>query len=280
MRLVATLIALLTVTTAFSQEPKLLSSASSRKDEGRFFFFWGYNRSIYSKGDIHVKGEGYDFTAEKVKADDDPEAFDPNIYFNITKLTIPQFNFRAGYFLTERTCISLGWDHLKYRTNHQQTVNVTGDYVKNGEVITYDNEPIYLTNRFFHLEHTDGLNYIRFNLDYKIPALWNKAHTVGIDLMPGVGLGPVCPWTDAVLDGKQYRTFFRPAGAAISTNLTVRANIGKSFFIQTTGRVGGVKLIDVYIDPNIRAKQQFFYGEFNITAGCTFGFKNFPRKTK
>jgi hypothetical protein len=256
-----------------AQNATLIPPLQGKSNLGKFYVFWGYNRSMYTTSDISVKGRGYDFTAYDVKADDDPESFDPNIYLNILKLTIPQFNFRAGYYISERASISMGWDHLKYRLNHQQTVNVDGDYVKNGETIHYDQEPIFLTNRFFHLEHTDGLNYVRINYDYSLPLIATQNKKISLDAIVGAGLGPVLPWTDAVLDGEQFRAFLRPAGAGISTNLSVRLNIGGSFFLQSTGRVGAIKLIDVYISEEIRGKQQFAFAEFNIVAGFTFGLK-------
>lgn len=258
----------------FSQNTALIPAPAQRTHEGKFFFFWGYNRSVYTNSDIQVKGLGYNFTAYNVKADDYPEAFSPDVYFNIYKLTIPQFNIRLGYYISERVSLSFGWDHLKYRLNHQQTVKIDGDYVQDREVRHFDNEEVFLSRNFFHLEHTDGLNFLRFNYDYAIPLIGNRSRKLSLDAIVGAGIGPVCPWTDAVLDSKRYRTFFRPAGAGIATNVTMRANLGGSFFIQTTGRVGAIKLIDVYIDPEIRGKQQFAYAEFNITAGFTFGKKN------
>lgn len=258
----------------FAQNPGLIPPPDSRTHQGKFFFFWGYNRSAYTKSDIHVKGEGYDFTAYDVKADDYPEEFSADVYFNIKKLTVPQFNFRLGYYISERASVSFGWDHLKYKVNHQQTVNIDGDYVKDGEVVSYQNEPVFLSRYFFHLEHTDGMNFLRINYDYAIPLIGNQTRKLSLDGIVGVGVGPVCPWTDAVLDGKRFRTYFRPAGAGIAANISLRANIGGSFFLQSTGRVGAVKLIDVYIDPEIRGKQQLGYVEFNITAGFTFGIRN------
>lgn len=262
---------------SFAQNTALIPVPEQRSHKGKFFLFWGYNRSAYTNCDIKVKGLGYDFTAYNVKADDYPENFSPDVYFNIYKLTIPQFNIRLGYYIRERVSLSFGWDHLKYRLNHQQTVRVDGDYVQNGSVRNFNNEDVFLSRNFFHLEHTDGLNFLRFNYDYAIPLIGNRTRKLSLDAIVGAGVGPVCPWTDAILDGKKYRTFFRPAGAGIATNLTMRANIGGSFFLQTTGRVGAVKLIDVYIDPEIRGKQQFAYAEFNITAGFTFGIKRWMK---
>ena len=42
----------------------------SRK--GEYYFFWGFNRSDYTKSDITFRGKGYDFTLHDVVANDLP----------------------------------------------------------------------------------------------------------------------------------------------------------------------------------------------------------------
>jgi hypothetical protein len=34
----------------------------NQTDKGGFYFYWGYNRSAYTKSDLHLVGRGYDFT--------------------------------------------------------------------------------------------------------------------------------------------------------------------------------------------------------------------------
>jgi hypothetical protein len=36
------------------------------------FVFWGWNRAMFSKSDIHFKGNGYDFVLHNVVAHDRP----------------------------------------------------------------------------------------------------------------------------------------------------------------------------------------------------------------
>src|SRR3972149_3153003 len=49
-----------------------LNIEKNLKRKGNFFFYWGYNRSAYTKSDIHFWGDGYDFTITNVKAKDEP----------------------------------------------------------------------------------------------------------------------------------------------------------------------------------------------------------------
>lgn len=249
------------------------TSALKHKRVGKFFFHWGYNRSWYSKSDIQVKGGGYDFTVYDVKATDDPEPFESDAYYRMSKITIPQFNFRVGYCYNERWSFSIGWDHLKYRTSHVQEVQIAGDYIRNGQPIRYNGETVKLTRYFFHLEHTDGLNFVRLQADYAISLIQTKNKKQGVDAILGAGFGPVCPWSDAIIDGVRHRSFVRPSGVGASVDIKLRARVFPSFFVQSTARIGAIRLNDILITDEIRAKQSFNFGEFNITAGFIFGLK-------
>jgi len=80
-------------------------------EKGKFYINWGYNISWYNKSDIHFSGQGHDFILYDVVAYDRPSelSFD---YINPTTWSIPQFNFRFGYFISDKLSISAGWDHL------------------------------------------------------------------------------------------------------------------------------------------------------------------------
>ena len=56
--------------------------------KGAIFAHWGYNRSYYSRSDINFRGSGYDFTIGGCEAQDRPEPFSFDNYFNIKKLTV------------------------------------------------------------------------------------------------------------------------------------------------------------------------------------------------
>ena len=66
------------------------------------------------------------FTLNDVRAADVPEDWDPKVYLNPTKLTIPQFNFRVGFSINDRWTISGGWDHMKYKILQEQIVDIDG----------------------------------------------------------------------------------------------------------------------------------------------------------
>src|SRR3972149_6826243 len=77
------------------------------KRKGKFFFYWGYNWSAYTKSDIHFWGNGYDFSIKGVRAKDDPTT-SFKTYIGPTTFSVPQYNYRLGYFLNDKTFISIG----------------------------------------------------------------------------------------------------------------------------------------------------------------------------
>ena len=85
---------------------------TSRK--GDVYIYWGWNRSAYTRSDIHFKGTDYDFTLFKAKGKDRQEEFALNPFLHPGELTIPQYNFRIGYFFNSHYNLSFGIDHMKY----------------------------------------------------------------------------------------------------------------------------------------------------------------------
>src|ERR1035437_4032996 len=90
------------------------------KRKGRFFLFWGYNWSAYSKSDIDLCGDGYDFTITDIVGKDEPVPLS-STYIKPTTFSVPQYNYRVGYFLNDKTFISIGQDHMKYVIDKQTT---------------------------------------------------------------------------------------------------------------------------------------------------------------
>ena len=84
-------------------------------------------------------------------------------------MTVPQFNARIGYYFKEHWALSVGYDHLKYIYDDNNSVYLSG-YIGSGvdEVTswegTYSGEHVTTQNDYFHYENSDGLNYLRLEL--------------------------------------------------------------------------------------------------------------------
>jgi len=187
---------------AFGQDAPVASAIpqanfdSALRDEGNWYFSWGYSRQQYAPSDIHVTQPdiGSDFVVHKARASDFPSSPEDTIssLFNLD-LTNPQENIRLGKFLnSEKTfAVELSIDHSKYNVDLGQTVAVTGT-VKNG---AYNKDMVVTSDNFGYNLH-NGLNHVMAN------AVWLR-HLRGPEKQPGdlqlisrVGAGLLIPHAD------------------------------------------------------------------------------------
>ena len=238
---------------------------------GRIFGSWGYNRATYSKSTIHFLGNGYDFTIKDAKANDKPEKFSWNVYFNPGLITIPQYNFRIGYFITNKLSITLNVDHMKYVLENNQIAVVDGFVDSSASekwAMDYDNQSMSIDRSFIGYEHTDGLNVISLELDYHNLIFQTDNRKFALDLVAGVGLGATVPKTNAYLFGEFGNDAFHLAGGGVTGNVGFKFYLFKHFFIHPTTKFGYLMM------PNVatngleidRASQNisFFQGNFTI----------------
>jgi hypothetical protein len=258
---------------SFSQQTDSLKSKKHN-----FFFYWGYNRSAYSKSNITMKGDSYDYTLHKVVAHDRPSPFDPNIYFNPLWLSIPQFNVRVGYQLNEKWWISGGYDHMKYVVDEYQNTTISGTIDSSASQLyagEYDNTPIVLDDQeFLHFEHTDGLNFITIDLDY-VSNIWKSRNSkFNLEHRAGAGIGILYPRTDVTIFGKKNPNIFNLAGAGFSIKSQFRFNMWKFLFVQVSGKVGGITMPRITTSgyDGDYAKQSFLFAETFWVLGVRFGF--------
>ena len=265
----------------FSQEIPLVTEKYTAHNKGKFFIFWGGNRDVYAKSDIHYTGNNYDFTVENATAHDKPKGWHID-YVNPSRMTIPQTNLRFGYFISDKYSISLGVDHMKYVVKQNQTVNVNGvinlplnevGSVYNG---VYNNTPTVLTESFLKLEHTDGLNYVHF----EFARLDDISHLINLpnidkfqlNLTEGLGSGFLYPRTDSSLLGKERHDDYNVAGFGVSAKLGLNFTFFKYFFIQTELKGGyiGMNNIRTTFDASDKATQEILFFEKTIAFGGIF----------
>ena len=79
----------------------------SNTKKGQIYIMWGWNRAAYTKSNISFKGNDYDFELREVVAHDKPSKFSFHDYLQIDRLTIPQTNFKIGYFICKNLAISI-----------------------------------------------------------------------------------------------------------------------------------------------------------------------------
>jgi hypothetical protein len=248
---------------------------NSTGQKGRLYFYWGWNWSWYSKSNIHFAGPAYDFTLDKVSAKDRQSEFDAHYYLNPLNITIPQYNLRVGYFISDNYSVSLGVDHMKYVVQPEQVVKISG-HINDTQTIyngTYSDDDIALTDDFLLFEHTDGLNYI--NADFRRFDQILSWKTIRINLTEGLGAGILYPKTNATLLSMERHDDFHLSGFGINGLVGININLVKSFFIQTEFKAGYINM------PKIRttnytedkANQAFFFYQLNVTLGASINLK-------
>lgn len=263
--------------TVLGQQNKKFSKKNKVVNKGKFFVYWGWNWSSYTDSDIRFKGKDYDFTLSDVKAQDRPTKFSVHNYFNPGNITIPQNNYRIGYFFKENYTVSIGVDHMKYVVNNDQNVTINGNInIGNAKYDgTYNNQNIQLTEDFLRFEHTDGLNYV----NVEVKRFDNIDHWFGLDLKnlqinltEGIGVGGLYPRTDTSLLGKERHDNFHLSGWGVSIGAGVNITFLKHFYIQSDYKIGYINMPDIKTSLSTAdsASQSFYFFENNILIGGRF----------
>lgn len=245
---------------------------TNNNHKGKFYLYWGWNRSAYTKSDMQFTGEDYNFNMGNVRAKDRQSPFQWDVYFNPKLLSIPQYNMRFGYFLLDNYEISIGVDHMKYIMVQDQSVYINGEInIKDSKYNDeYFNDEIKLTNDFLIFEHSDGLNYI--NASFKrFDNVWNYKF-IDLGVSEGIEIGGMMPRTNATLLEKTRNDEFHWAGYAVSILGSLRVTFWQHFFVQSEIKLGTVNLPDVRTTPYSADKMahNFSYIQSNILFGYSF----------
>jgi len=267
--------------TVSAQEQAANPAKYTAHNKGKMYVFWGGNRESFSKSDIHFKGPDYDFTLYDVQASDKPKGWSID-YVNPARMTIPQTNFRLGYFINDHYNISIGLDHMKYVMNQAQVVRiggVVGDSYPDhaGVYLPSGNSTIDLTDgTFLTFEHTDGLNYINseFSRVDDISKLFHIGNTdiFQVNITEGFGGGILLPKTNAKLLEKERHDDFHLSGFGVSAKVGLNLTFFKHYFIQTELKGGYINMNDIRTthDTADKASQHFMFLQRIIAFGGIF----------
>lgn len=274
----AAFLALLFCNSVVAQEEIKIQDRYTAHNKGKFFVSWGGNRETYSKSDITFKGQDYNFTIENATAQDKPKGWHID-YVNPARMTIPQTNFRMGYFINDHYSIAIGVDHMKYVLQKDQVAPFSGFYPNPGsydELIIGQPDRIKITEKFLQYEHTDGLNYVNteFSRHDDISSLFKIANTdkIQVNLTEGVGLGLLYPKTNATLLGKERHDDFHVSGFGTSLKAGLNVTFFKHFYIQGEIKGGYINMQDIRTTQSNddRAAQDFFFLQRLIAFGGIF----------
>jgi hypothetical protein len=241
------------------------------------YIYWGWNRAYYTRSDIHLAGDNFDFTLHGVSAHDRQSKAGLNPYFYPLRFTIPQTNFRLGYFVDDHWNISFGVDHMKYVVTQNQLVSISGRISDTKSVYNgaFDGGAIVIQPSLLFLEHASGLNY--FNIELRRQEKLFTLKRIGVrqirlNALAAVGTGLMIPRTDAqVLDRERNHQFHLSGfgtGAAVGANITAFDRV----FVQGELKGGFIDMPSLRITSVQRdhGSQHFFYRQSIAVLGARF----------
>jgi len=264
-----------TQTTAADQPAVNLDKAL--KDEGKWYFSWGYGRQQYGSSDIHVSqpAQGNDFTLHQVSASDFPGSVSDavNSLFKLD-FTSPQENVRVGYFLNpEKTfAIEFNYDHSKYNTDAGQSVRVSGT-VNNAPATS----PMVLGLPTFDYGLHNGFNHIMVNAVWFHHLRGPKQEPGELQLISRLGAGILLPHADNTIFGNHNevgpkgericcfdsRDWWQVNGWTAGVEVGVRYRVYKSIYLEATqkfayGALRGVPVYQGNADHSVWMSEQVF----------------------
>jgi hypothetical protein len=270
------ILSLLSFSIGFSQDSKTTTAKYTAHNKGKMYLYWGGNRGSYTNSDIHFKGANYDFTLYDIAAVDRPKGWHVD-YINPGRMTIPQTNFRIGYFLNDHYNISIGVDHMKYVMIQNQSARITGNYPNSFNSTVISNGMVDLTDEsFLTFEHTDGLNYVNseFSRVDDISKLFkiNDTDKIQVSLTEGAGAGILYPKTNVALMGQERHDDFNVAGYGVSLKAGLNITFFKHYFIQAELKGGYIDMqnIKTTFNNTDSASQHFMFFERVIAFGGIF----------
>jgi hypothetical protein len=253
----------------------LLISLENLSQAGEWYFAWGYNRSSYSKSDIHVSQSslGNDFTVHSVEATD----FSQNILGN--SIFTPQFNARVGYFFSEHPewGLEFSLDHTKLSSAIGQTQQISGTL--HGQPVDFQQT---LDSQTFKYNLHNGFNHLIFSLIRRKNLTGEYDQNLSLTLLLKMGAGVVIPHADNTIFGNASDVGPKTLGNAIGfsngwwqlkgwtagAEVGLRLNLLKPIFFEVLDKLAYTSMsgIPVYLG---RANQSLWMNEWAFILGAT-----------
>jgi hypothetical protein len=256
--------------------PSISNAQTETKNErkGEFYFSWGYNTEWYTASTVYVSQPGlnHDYALESVKAHD-RRGWDGDFFHEA--LTIPQYNYRIGYFFNKKKglAIEINFDHTKYIIADGQQVHVTGTI--DGKTVDY-NIDFRESNGFFYFLN-NGANFFLFNLVKRVNVIKGNPEKgkFKLDFLAKAGVGPVVPHVANSFFGYPNTPHFQLGGWNTGVEAALRATVFRYAFIEYANkldyaRYSGLKIYEGTVH------QAFGTYEMILNLGITFPIKQKP----
>lgn len=241
----------------------------------QLYALWGWNRDAYTHSTLSIKGDDYDLVLHEIKAKDKPTAVTYHNYLQPDRMTIPQTNFRIGYFIKDDWALTLGVDHMKYVMVQNQTVQMNGVITRPGNYTGTYNGPMVLTEDFFTFEHTDGLNLLNVGAEKYLTFIQSKDNNFIISGLVGAEVGVMLPKTNAKLMDYKRNDRFHLSGFGLDAKAGIEATFFRHLVLKFEAKGGYINMPNIILHEegvNGKGKQDFFFVQANGMIGLKFSF--------
>lgn len=241
--------------------------------KGQLYFSWGYNKEWYTLSNIHVRQEslGNDYTFRNVIGKDKPGWNDKSIFKQ--PISIPQYNYRLGYWFKDNWGFEINFDHTKYQVEQQQLLHLEGK-------MNFLPVDTYLLNRGNLLwQLNNGANFFLFNIVHRIQVPRLQYKNFNVSLLMKAGVGFVYPHVENTILGQSNSKGFQFGGWDIGAEAALRFTFFKFAYLEycnkaVYARYSGLKVYEG------TARQAFGCYEMIANIGVNFPVCNPKKKNR
>lgn len=194
--------------------------------KGSIYFSWGYNAEWYTHSNIHISQPslGNHYTFKNTLGVDKP-GWNKNFFQKA--ITIPQYNYRIGYFFKNNWAVELNFDHAKYVVAHQQLLHVKGTMDHKAVNRYVDNTPAILQYQL-----NNGANFFLFNIVHRIQLPYLNFRNFNAALLLKAGVGFMVPHVDNKIYGNKNDKGFQFGGLDIGTEGALRFTFFRHVYLE------------------------------------------------
>jgi hypothetical protein len=245
--------------------PSVIQAQKNKERKGEFYFSWGYNKEWYTNSNVKVNQPSLNnnYTFNNVHSHDHP-GWDESLLS--TPLTIPQYNYRLGYFFNKKKGLAfeINFDHTKHIILDNQDIHITG---------TLKGRQVDSTIRFsdangFYYFLNNGANFLLFNIVKRWHWHESKTGKFAVDALGKAGIGPLIPHVENKLFGQQNEAGFQLGGWNMGLEAGIRTTFYKYVFLEFTNKVDYARYSNLKTYQGT-AKQAFGTYELILSLGLT-----------
>lgn len=234
--------------------------------KGELYLSWGYNKEWYLPSNIHIYQPklGNDYTLYNTLASDHP-GWNEGLFNRA--LTIPQYNYRLGYFFKDNWAIEANFDHTKFVVAENQLLHAKG---------MMDGKPVdtYIDNRsgFMKYQLNNGANFLLINLVHRKHLTSFDKDWFDASLLVKGGVGIVIPHVQNEIDGHYNKKGFQFGGYDMGFEAGIRATFFRYGYLEFTNKVLGAQYYNLRLYQG-RAKQFIATYEMILSVGASIPLK-------